>query len=162
MYDKTSKRSGFKYHNHPTNICIYAYTSIDKAESGMGQWVGMISKSYNDKTPQIDISDRQLNAMAEVAKDRWGLTYKQRKEIWNKKILSQDKAQKEADKKYPPDKTRISKDDIIKSIDFMRELELEYEIEITKEYGVEKAIVDSIVFEGIKMGWSFPKWTEKE
>jgi len=162
LYDKTIKRSGFKHHDHPTNIYIYAYTSKDKAESGMGQWVGMISKSYNDKKPKIAISDTQLSALIEVAEDRWGLTHEQRKEVWNKIILAQDKAQKEADEKYPTDKLGITQDDIIKNIDFMRELEEEYENEITNEYGVDKAIIDSIGLEGSKKGWAFPKQRTQE
>ena len=162
LYDKTIKRSGFKHHDHPTNIYIYAYTSKDKAESGMGQWVGMISKSYNDKNPKINISDRQLSALTEVARDKWDLTHKQRKEIWNKTILAEDKAQKEADKIYPLDKPGITQDDIIKNIELMRKLNVEYENEITKEYGVDKAIIDSISLEGIRKGWAFPKWDDKE
>ncbi len=67
-HDKTIKRSGFKYHVLPSNI--YAYTSKDKAESGMGQWVRMISKNHDDTKSKIDISETQLNSLTETAEDR--------------------------------------------------------------------------------------------
>jgi hypothetical protein len=157
LYDKTIKRSGFKHHAHPTNIFIYAYTSKDKAESGRGQWVGMISKSYSDKNPKIDISDTQLNALTEVAENRWGLTQKQRQEVWDKIIRLEDKAQNEANKIYPLDKPGITLDDVRKNGALMDKLKEKYENELAKEYGVGKAIIDSVATEGLKKGWAFPR-----
>lgn len=161
LYNKTIKRSGFKHHKYPTNIYIYAYTSEDKAESGMGQWVGMISKSYNDMSPKIDISETQLNSLTEVVEDKWGLTHNQRQDIWNKIIHTEDKAQMEADIKHPLDKPGITRDDMSKNVDLMRKLQEKYKNEIAKEYRVDMAIIDSIGLEGLVRGWAFPKWDEK-
>jgi len=158
LYDKTIKRSGFKYHNNPTNIYIYVYTSKEKAESGMGQWVGMISKSYDDNKPKINIKEKQVNTLTEEPNNRWGLTQEQRKEIWDKIIRLEDKAQKEADKKYPLDKPGITQDDVRKNTDLMRELKKKYENELAKECGVKRTVIDSIGLEGLKKNWAFPKY----
>lgn len=157
LYDKTKKRTGFQYHKNPTNIFIYAFTTKDKAESGMGQWVGMISKSYDETIPKISISETQLKSLNEVEEEKWGLTHNQRFEIWNKRIRLEDKAQLEADKKYPLNKVGIKKDDIIKNIELMRKLKSQYETELAKEYSIPKNTIDSVGIEGVEKGWPFPK-----
>jgi hypothetical protein len=157
LYKKTSTRTGFKHHKHPTNIYIYAFTSKDKANSGMGQWVGMISKSGFDASPTIDISERQLESLKDVAEDRWGLPFNRRQEIWGKMVLSEDKAQKEADKKYPLDQANITEDNMRKNVELRDELEIKYKTEIASEYGVDIAIIDSVTIEGLMNGWAFPK-----
>jgi len=157
LYEKTKKRTGFKHHENPTNIYIYAYTTKEKAESGMGQWVGMISKSYSEINPKISISERQINSLNEVDEERWGLSQKQRLEIWNKIIHLEDKSQKEADAKYPLGKAGITMTNIDKNTELMRKLKKKYEIELAKEYGIENSIIDSVGIEGIKKDWAFPK-----
>lgn len=157
LYDKTIRRSGFKYHNNPTNIFIYAFTTTDKAKSGMGQWVGMISKGHSENLPSINISDLQLNAINEIEVNKWHLTYIQRQEIWSKIIHLEDKSQLEADKKYPLDHAGITFKDIKKNSELMKSLKKKYEKELAKEYHVEKVIVDSVGLEGIVNGWAFPK-----
>lgn len=157
LYKKTINRSGFKYHDNPTNIFIYAFTSKDKAKSGMGQWVGMISKGYSENLPSINISDIQLNAINETKVNKWNLTYIQRQEIWSKIIHLEDKSQLEADKKYPLDKPKITHQNMNKNNELMKSLKEKYERELAKEYGIEKAIVDSVGLEGIVNGWAFPK-----
>lgn len=157
LYDKTISRSGFKYHNNPTNIFIYAFTTTDKAKSGMGQWVGMISKGHSENLPSINISDLQLNAINEIEVNKWHLTYIQRQEIWSKIIHLEDKSQIEADKKYPLDQAGITFKDIKKNSELMKSLKEKYEKELAKEYHIEKVIVDSVGLEGIVNGWAFPK-----
>jgi len=158
LYDETAKRTGFKYHTNPTNIYIYAFTSKDKAESGMAQWIGMISKSYDDVQPKIDISDTQLNSLTLKPVEKFGLSEDIRLEIWNKSIKIEDRAQKEADMKYPLDKAGITQDDIKKNVTLNDKLKAKYEKELAAEYGISVAIIDSIGLEGLTKGWSFPKY----
>ncbi len=158
LYSKTAKRTGFKYHTNPTNIYIYAYTSKEKAESGMAQWIGMISKSYDDVQPQIDISETQLKSLTLKSVEKFGLPQKIRLEIWEKSIKIEDRAQKEADKKYPLDKVGITKNDIKKNVALNDKLKAKYEKELAADYGVSVAIIDSIGLEGMTKGWPFPKY----
>jgi hypothetical protein len=157
LYDETIIRTGFKYHNNPTNIYIYAFTSIDKAKSGMGQWVAMISKGYNDKLPSINISEIQLNAIDEKEVNKWNFTYIQRQEIWSKIIYLEDRSRLEADEKYPLDKPGITINEIKQNSELMKVLKDKYIRKLAKEFNVDKAIIDSIGFEGIVNGWAFPK-----
>jgi len=158
LYDETAKRTGFKYHTNPTSIYIYAFTSKDKAESGMAQWIGMISKSYDDVQPKIDISDTQLNSLTLKPVEKFGLSENIRLEIWNKSIKVEDRAQKEADMKYPLDKAGITQGDIKKNVTLNDKLKAKYEKELAAEYGISVAIIDSIGLEGLTKGWSFPKY----
>lgn len=157
LYGKTIKRTGFKHHSNPTNIYIYAFTSKEKAESGMGQWIGMISKSYNDNHPKIAISDIQLNSLTLKPTEKFGFSESVRIEIWNKSIKVEDRAQKEADIKYPLDKVGITMKDIEKNGALNEKLKEKYEKELATEYGIDLAIIDSISMEGLMKGWPFPK-----
>ncbi len=157
LYYKTAKRTGFKHHTNPTNIYIYAYTSKEKAESGMAQWVGMISKSYYDSHPKINISDTQLNSLKLEPIEKFGLSEKLRLEIWNKSIKIEDNAHIEADLKYPLDKAGISQVDIKNNRTLYYKLKENYNKELAAEYDIPVAIIDSIGGEGITKGWPFPK-----
>ena len=158
LYDKTINRSGFKYHTNPTNVYIYVYTSKEKAESGMGQWIGMISKSYSDTHSKIDVSKIQLNSLKLKPIPKFGLSSSLRIEIWNKSIKNEDKAQKMADKKYSLEKAGITMEDIKQNITMSDKLKVKYKKEMAAEYGIEIAIIDSIGIEGITKGWPFPKY----
>lgn len=42
------KRSGFRYHDSPTNIYIYVYGSKEQARAEQGLWIAMLAKNYDD------------------------------------------------------------------------------------------------------------------
>jgi len=156
LYDQQIIRTGFKYHDYPNTILIYAYATKEKANEGMS-WVAMISKMYDDTKPDIDISEIQFNSLTAIEQEKWGLTHELRVEIWDKIIIAERDAQEEADKKYPLNKPDITQEDIIKNGELMDKINVEYENDIAKEYEIEQSIIDSIGLEGIMGGWSFPK-----
>ncbi len=158
LYSKTMKRTGFDYRTSPSSAYIYVYTSKGKAQSGMGQWIGMISKSHADTQSRISISDIQMNSLNEIEENKWGLTYEQRQEIWNELIKSEDRAQKEAEEKYPLDKQGLTLDDMKKTGTLADELNDKYDKEIATEYKVEIGILDSVSLEGVLNGWAFPEF----
>ena len=158
LYYKTKVRTGFEYHTNPTNIYIYAYASKEKAESGMAQWIGMISQNYGETQPEIDISETQFNSLTLKPVDKFGLSEKLRLEIWTKSIKVEDRAQKEGDEQFPLDNAGITQDDIKKNSNLNKKLTEKYEKELAEEYGIEIAIIDSIAVEGITKGWPFPKY----
>ena len=158
LYDKTKERTGFKYHTHPTNIFIYAYVTKEKAISGQGQWIGMISKSFDDKQPKIDISEIQFQSLILKPVEKFGLSMKLRLEIWNKIFKIEDNAQKQADIKYPLDKADITMEDIKKNGVLGDKLIGKYKKELCLEYAIDIKIVDSIGVEGIIKGWSIPNY----
>jgi len=106
LYSSIKARRGFKYHDSPTNIYIYAFTSKERAESGMGQWVAMLQKSYDDVKPTISINERQIAQLGAKPEKRFGLSEEKRKEIWKELVLVEDRARKEAEEQYPLDPTQ--------------------------------------------------------
>lgn len=157
LYDQQIVREGFEHHNHPNTILVYAYATKEKSDAGVGQWVAMISKMYDDTKPNFDISKTQFNSLTATEQDRWGLTHKQRQEIWDKIVYAERNAQNEADNKHPLDKPGITRDDMIRNGKAMEKFKIEYEDNIAKEYKIEQPIIDSIGLEGVIGGWSFPK-----
>jgi len=157
LYNQQISRKGFKHHDHPNTILIYAYVTKEKSDAGMGQWVAMISKMYDDTKPDFDISETQFNSLTATEQEKWGLTQKQRQKIWDKIIYAERNAQKEADKKHPLDKPGITQDDMIKNGKVMEKFKIKYEDDIAKEYKIEQSIIDSVGLEGVIGGWSFPK-----
>jgi len=158
LFIKTIKRTGFKYHNNPTNVYIYAYTTKEKAESQTGQWVGMISKNYDDKKPQTNVSKIQLNSLSLKPIKKFGLSESTRKEIWNKIILIDDRVEKESNAKYPLDGYDITMDDMKNNAALYVKLKKKYKKELASEYGIGAETIDSILSEGLSKGWAMPKW----
>lgn len=158
LYNEAIERTGFKYHTNPTNVYIYAYATKEKSESGGDQWIGMISKNFDDTQPQTDISERQLKSLTIKPVDKFGLSEKLRLEIYKKEFIIEDEAQKEADRKYPIDKAGITMEDIKKNRTFGDNLIEKYKEGLCLEYGVTIGIIDSIIVEGLTKGWANPKY----
>jgi hypothetical protein len=106
LYSSTRARRGFKYHDSPTNIYIYAFTSKERAESGMGQWIAMLQKSYDDVKPTISINQRQITQLGAKPEEGFGLSEERRREIWKELVLVEDRAREEAEEQYPLDPTQ--------------------------------------------------------
>lgn len=106
LYSSTKAKKGFKYHNSPTNIYIYAFTSKERAESGMGQWIAMLQKSYGDVSPKISINERQIAQLGAEPEEKFGLSEATRKQIWSEIVKAEDRATKEAEERYPLDPTQ--------------------------------------------------------
>lgn len=156
LYEKTIKRTGFTYHPNPTNIFIYAFTTKEKANSGT-QWVGMISKSYSDTQPSINISSTQINSLTLKPVEKFGLSESVRLEIWKEDIKLVHRAQKEADIKYPEDRPNMTLEDLQKNSDLWFELCSKYRKELFVKYRIDWDILDSIQTEGEKKGWTLPQ-----
>ena len=106
LYSLTKAKKGFKYHNSPTNIYIYAFTSKERAESGMGQWIAMLQKSYGDVSPKISVNERQIAQLGAEPEEKFGLSEATRKQIWSEIVKAEDRATKEAEERYPTDPTQ--------------------------------------------------------
>ena len=100
-YQKIKARKGFKYHTFPTAVYIYAFTTRQHFESGMGQWIAMLSESHNDTKPAIRIKKDLIAKLGAKPEVRFGLSKEQREQIWRELVKAEDKATKEADAKYP-------------------------------------------------------------
>lgn len=162
MFAKTMVRTGFQYSQHPTAVYIYLYTSEERAEAGMGQWLGMLDKGHSSDEPEISINERELNSLVTgggtgtITDKRWGLSTDDRKEVWAELINLQDKAEKEAEAKYDISDPGVTIDEIGKYNQHYSDLNDKYKKELANSKGITVAIVDSIVKEGFKRSWTIP------
>jgi len=106
LYSSTKARKGFKYHDSPTNIYIYAFTSKERYESGMGQWIAMLQKSYGDVSSKISVNERQIAQLGAEPEEKFGLSETTRRQIWSEIVKAEDRATKEAEERYPLDPTQ--------------------------------------------------------
>jgi hypothetical protein len=101
LYLKNQQRRGFKYHDQPTHIAIYVYSSKERAESGWGQWIGMFLKLGENANPEIKINQQQLSQLGKKPEVKLGLSEEKRKQIWRDIILAERRGEVEAEKRYP-------------------------------------------------------------
>jgi len=152
LYSSTKARKGFKYHDSPTSIYIYIYTSKERAESGMAQWIAMLQKAHADTKPTININERQLAQLGAEPEERFGLSEEKRKEIWKELILIEDRAMKEAEKQYPKQWE--------KEIEMQRRLIDENKNKLAEKYELAPEQLEKISTEGLEKDWPFPRKSE--
>ncbi|PQB07248.1 hypothetical protein BST83_08845 [Polaribacter filamentus] len=162
LYDERKNRTGFTHHETPNTIAVYAYLTKEKANSGMGQWVAMISKTnMNDNSiPEFKINKIQLNSIAQKKESILGLSNKKRREIWKKIILAERYGSEMAHKIHPI-KAGSTQEDLVIGGKLIEKWQLVRENEIIKEYKINQQILDSITLEGLTQGWAFPEYLPK-
>ena len=160
LYSSTKAKKGFKYHNSPTNIYIYAFTSKERAESGMGQWIAMLQESPGDLRPIISINKRQIAQLGAKPEEKFGLSETQRKQIWKEYVLAEDRAWEKAEERYLFN-TGLSQSQFQKQAEkltlFRQQLEKQYKGELTKKYGLTLEQLKEIADEGVTKDWPLPK-----
>jgi len=162
FYREIIARRGFKYHESPTNVYVFAYTSKERAESGY-LWIAMLDKSYNDSGPKISINERQLVLLGQEPEDRFGLTEEQRVAIFREMALAEDRALAEAMAKYPdliPGTLGYSQEAFRQQLDRQTEemdrLNEKYKEELVTKHGLTREQLDMIATEGLGKDWPFP------
>lgn len=148
LHSSTKARKGFKYHDSPTNIYIYAFTSKERAASGMGQWIAMLQEGPGDPKPTISINERQIAQLGAEPEERFGLSEEKRKQIWKELVLMEDRAMEETIQRYPQD--------IKKQAEMENRLIDEYKDKLAEEHGLTREQLDEISVEGVEKDWPFP------
>jgi len=157
-------RRGFKYHDSPTNVYIYAFISKEQYDSEMGLWIAMLDKSYNDSTPNIYIDKKQISQINVKTEEKFGLSESKRKQIWKELVEAEDKALIESEKKYPlPDVYNPGYSQSLflkqyeKQSDFQIKLDKKYKHNLAKKYKLTPEQLNKIATEGVSKKWPFPK-----
>jgi len=164
LYSSTRQRRGFKFHESPTHIFIYAYTSRDHAESGMGQWIAMLSRKGENAEPEIDMNDRQLSQVGARPEERFGLSEAKRKQIFSEIVKAEDRAEKEAEAKYPlSDPSRPGdSESFLRKVErysaLKEKLNEKYNDELAAQYGLTRQQLDEVGMEGMIKDWPFPRY----
>jgi len=163
LYSSIATRGGFKYHDSPTNIYIYMFTSKERAESGMGQWIAMLQKSYADVEPTISINERQIAQLGAKPEQKFGLSEAERQQIWNEIVKSEDRARREAEQEFPdldpldPNYSQsLFVEQLEKQIELQRILDEKYKNELAEKYGLTRDQLVEIAGEGLTKDWPFP------
>ncbi len=142
-----SKRTGFKYHESPTNIYIYVYETKDKAKAGQGLWLAMSQMSYGDTEPQVNVRTDQIARLGQESQKRFGLSEVERQNVFREIARVEKKATDEAMKRFPSD--------INNQIDLERKLQEKYKDELAAKYHLTRYQLQSIMVEGVKNRWRY-------
>lgn len=146
-YRSALGRSGFRYHNPPTNIYIYVYGSEAQAKDGSGGWIGMLAKSYGDQgEPAVTINDDRLAALSKGPETRVGLSEAQRKQIFRELGNAEYRATQEAMARVPDSR-------IQEQINLERSLTEKYRDQVIRKHGLTPNQVSEITVEGATLGW---------
>jgi hypothetical protein len=159
LYAHYSAKKGFKYHDSPTSIWIYLYTSKEHASSGMGQWIAMAAKSHDAAAPTLTINQRQVAAVHTKPQHKFGLSEEKRQQVWKDIVRAEDRANKEAELRYPIPDTLGSAQyyrQIQRWGDYKDKLIEKDTAEVAKKYGLTVKQLDEIGLEGAMKQWAFP------
>ena len=146
LLQDTSRRTGFRYHEHPTVIGIWAYASREHAESGMGQWEAMVAKTPLDPEPSVRI--RLGRGMPEQPENRFGLTRAERAAAYRRIVSAEDRGQAKAESEFPTDLSR--------QFERSDQLGEQYKQDLASELGITRDQLDEIAVEGLQQNWPMP------
>lgn len=172
LYDSIMSTKDYEHRSHPNAVRISVYETKEHFESGIGQWIGMISKAENNNSPNIEISRRKpisSNFEEENKNLLNDIDTQTQKEIWNELIIAEDKSNAEAEKKYPIKVTgktiaeiNIQKDRAEKNSDkhyeYQENLLRKYKEDVREKYEINDTIIKTITNKGLGENWTFPKY----
>ena len=175
LYNTYKNKEGLKYSKTPGSLFMYLYDSTESAEDPE-QWIGMLSWAAATYKPQITIKEKIISELEKGSAEKFGLSLKKRKEIFEDTVLARDRAASEAEKKYPvPQLNSTNKDDpsysrvfsskkvqaqLEKQIEYIRQTAPKYVKEIIKKHNINQRILTEIAIEGYKKKWPLPIITD--
>lgn len=164
LYDEANATHGFKYHGgKPTHVAIYIYTSRRHFESGMGQWIAMLTKLGEGAQINIQMKTELIAQGGAQPEVKYGLTEAKRQEVFRAVVMAQDRAELDADRISPmPDPSKPgysqakAKEQIEKWSQVQEALRVKYESEVAKRYGITQEQLREIRVEGHVKNWPIP------
>ena len=145
QYNQLKNSTGYVYHEHPTNIYLYVYDTVEKAKAGQGLWLGMLMIKSGDDKPDIKIKSDQIKLLSAPKEEKFGLLEKVRKNIYKESWAVETRATDGAMKRYPRDWK--------KQIDVERQLKNQYKKELAKKYNITLDQLSGIEVEGLERQW---------
>ncbi len=155
LFGEAQGERDFRYHSRPTNVFIYCYVSREHFESGMGQWVGMLSHTPSANTPSITIRTDRLAAAVTDHEVIDGLDENTRKLIWSELVQAEDRAREIADQRRPI-KIGATEHDILANAELAAQLRKEYKNEVCKKFHITEEQAKRVTTEGLRKNWPFP------
>ena len=164
-YRAARDRTGFIYHQKPTQVAVYLYLTEQDAEDRSTAWIGMIITPTleNAQAPIPDVDIREVMLKNHLSGDvmQRGLTTAQRKRIFMESGIAAKEASKEAENRYPPPYTG-SLDEYWKvqkqQMEYFTLLNERKRAALQQKYGITKSVLDDIDREGVENHWPEPKY----
>ncbi len=125
-------------------VCFEESTAMTYANL---YWAADGGKAFGSKSGTIDWHGNRPPKLEEGK--RFGLSLKERKEVYTELVRAEDRAMNEAMTKYP--------DDVYKQIDMERELTPGYKKRVRQEYGITEEQQQKIEIEGLEQHWPMPE-----
>ncbi|MER8371112.1 hypothetical protein [Mesorhizobium sp. M1406] len=141
------KRSGFRYHDSPTNIYIYVYGSKEQARAEQGLWIAMLAKNYSDTgEPPVLIDEGRLAALSKAPEDRFGLSEDVRKTVFKECVEAENRASREAMERIPDSR-------LTEQTSLGNELTEKYNAQLAAKHSINRDQLVEIQVEGFTKGW---------
>jgi hypothetical protein len=164
LYNEANATQGFKYHGgKPTHVFIYLYTSQDVFKSGMGMWVGMLSRIGENSPIETSLKKELISQSMMEPEVKYGYTESLRKEIFMAIVRVEDFADAEAERKYPVPKAKDSgysqtniSEQMKKYAEVQDTVKNKLRAELAKQYGLTEEQLLKISVEGLEKGWPMP------
>lgn len=164
LYTEAQATRGFEYHSgKPTHIFIYLYTSHDHFKSGMGQWIGMLSKVGQGAKVDTRVKSDLISHLHAKPEVRYGLSESKRRELFQAFVRAEDRADADAQRMYPipyPPPPGYSQAKVRKQVERQAEainnLGEKYKDEVAKRYRITDKQLAEIVEEGVEKDWPLP------
>lgn len=148
-FNEISSRTGFVYHENPTNIFLYVYGTREQAKAGGWTWVAMLAKSFYDSgVPKVSIDEVRFSDLSSPPEEKFGFSEEDRKIIFKEMADAEDRALKEARAKIPDSQ-------FMEQFDLKDELEAKYKSKIAEAYGLNEDQFLEIMLEGVLKGWPY-------
>jgi hypothetical protein len=164
LFDQAMQRTGFRFRTHPNAVYICVFESHEHYH-GSYSWLARLAYNENagDEVPHIDICEPALEALGHP-EVKFGLTEKQRKEIFWELVVLEDRARQEAEALYPlPRGGEFSRvlwrDALEKQNVHAEQRREEWEAVLRGQYGVTKEQAEAISVEGGMKHWPMPNAT---
>jgi hypothetical protein len=144
---KERRLGPFKYHPDDPDIFLFAYTDKKKADSGMGLWIAILSSDAGAE-PKLNYTEGELATVGNPPETKFGLTEARRKQLIWDVTACQDKAQSDAEKRFP--------NDVMKQADWSTSHDESCIDRMCKRYRVTRDNYYKIVVEANQKNWPLP------
>jgi len=145
-WSEISCRTGYRYHDNPTNVYIYVYETKQQALAGRGLWLGMLQMGPLEKgVPAVTLRKDQIPLLGSPPETRFRLTEARRKKVYRELLRAEHRSTTEATKRFPSD--------IMKQINCEDELLQKYRSQLLETFSLTEKQLTEIAIEGIKKRW---------
>jgi hypothetical protein len=168
LHSELSTADGFRHHDGPLmNAFIYLYSSEAHYTSGMAQWVAMLARTGVGAFPEVQIRREAIDALIPPAEKKFGLSEKERVNVFESIVRAEDRAGREARARFPdsnpgtPGYSPVAaRKQLDQQVQLQERLSHRYKAQLQRRYGLDDSVLLAIRVEARTKNWPFPQWRE--